>query len=287
MTEYGLGWWISPSGKFYNTTRDDHVRMILFHPERFGFTKADVAGAELHVLEDIAIRRGWIRYRYFSGSNNFQVGRVDVSLRLIETALVRARADTDDRVMISEIDPEVLLKDESERVYAGTVADVYDKTILERVERNPPSTLRVKLAGKVPYDQLDDDTRYELPEVIARSTEEDPAEVLAGLSNGAVLPVVEVDPKQLLKAYRGYRTVSRAVVREYKRAWLAGGATFPAIIINTSDIENLIEEGGHRTTSAAEAGVRLIRAVDVAGARVVKTPEGLETYDLLRARLGR
>lgn len=143
---FDFAFWISPGGRIFKVPKgEDHDRVILLHPERFGFSTEETRRAsgseDIRRLSEIAIAQGWTRYRLFDRSNNFQVDSIERALPAIESVLVKIGADLDDRVMVAELPPEGT----PEKMYVGTVADVYDKTIGSRVERNPrrvmPATL--------------------------------------------------------------------------------------------------------------------------------------------------
>lgn len=75
-----------------------------------------------------------------------------------------------------------------------------------------------------------------------------------------VLPLLMVDTSLLVRADR---EVNGEVVEEYKAIWQTGEAHFPPVVID-SESEEVLCEGGHRSFSAFEAGVKAIQAVDVA-----------------------
>lgn len=113
------------------------------------------------------------------------------------------------------------------------------------------------------FDNLRGDTQADIVRAISSRTgkfEEDVWAKVGGV--GIRVNVVLVSPKKLLAKTPGY-PINDDVVNEYIEAW-ASGADFPPIIIDSSAKEPLIE-GGHRTVSAARAGVKKIRAVDLAG----------------------
>ena len=150
--------------------------------------------------------------------------------------------------------------------------------------------MKVQRIGEVPYDELSEDIQTDVALAIGWATgeiegDEDDAgieEVRAGLDNGTVLPLVEVDPKALLKSSPGRRT-SKPVVRDYADE-MGAGTEFPPVVIDSSLKKNVLIEGGHRTSAwnvtraAARAGLDVIKAIDIAGVKVGKQGDGLEIY---------
>lgn len=143
--------------------------------------------------------------------------------------------------------------------------------------------MKIKRIGEVPYADLDEETATDVAMSIGWKTgeiegEEDDAgleEVRAGLDNGSILPLVEVDAKALLKSSPGRRT-SKPVVRDYADE-MEAGTEFPPVVIDSSLKKNILIEGGHRTSAAAKIGA-VIQAIDIAGVRVRKQGDGLELY---------
>jgi hypothetical protein len=71
------GWWISPQGEPIQIP--DHFRYLLENPEKFGFTKEELARVAWEMKGDnrekymgIAFQRGWIRVREQEGFTIFQ-----------------------------------------------------------------------------------------------------------------------------------------------------------------------------------------------------------------------
>lgn len=117
------GLWISPKGKRIPVV--EHLITIAHHPEKFGGTKKDVAGKSIAQLREIAdglIRGGWIRYRHFGDSYNFELLNARDQMRVVEGVLADVDAYGPERVFISQAEPR--------RELRGTVADVYDRKIL-------------------------------------------------------------------------------------------------------------------------------------------------------------
>jgi hypothetical protein len=143
--------------------------------------------------------------------------------------------------------------------------------------------MKVRRVGEVPYADLDEETATDVALSIGWKTgeiegEEDDAgleEVRAGLDNGTILPLVEVDAKVLLKSSPG-RSTSKSVVREYAHQ-MDAGTEFPPVVIDSSLKKNNLIEGGHRTSAAAKLGA-IIKAIDIAGVRIRKQQDGLELY---------
>jgi hypothetical protein len=143
--------------------------------------------------------------------------------------------------------------------------------------------VKINRIGDVPYADLDEETATDVALSIGWKTgeiegDEDDAgleEVRAGLDNGAILPLVEVDAKALLKSSPGRRT-SKPVVRDYADE-MDAGAEFPPVVIDSSLKKDNLIEGGHRTSAAAKIG-SVIKAIDIAGVRIGRQEDGLETY---------
>lgn len=74
------------------------------------------------------------------------------------------------------------------------------------------------------------------------------------------LPLLLVDTALLVKAHR---EIYEDKLIEYFEVWETGEAKFPPVVID-SESEEVLCEGGHRSFSAFEAGVKAIEAVDVA-----------------------
>jgi mRNA-degrading endonuclease RelE of RelBE toxin-antitoxin system len=74
------------------------------------------------------------------------------------------------------------------------------------------------------------------------------------------LPLLMVDTALLVRAGRD---VNEDVIAEYREVWATGEVRFPPVVID-SESEGVLCEGGHRSFSAYQAGVKAIQAVDVA-----------------------
>jgi mRNA-degrading endonuclease RelE of RelBE toxin-antitoxin system len=74
------------------------------------------------------------------------------------------------------------------------------------------------------------------------------------------LPLVMVDTALLVQTNR---EINPDVLSEYRGVWESDTADFPPVVIDSEDPEGVLCEGGHRSFSAFEAGVKAIRAVDV------------------------
>lgn len=143
--------------------------------------------------------------------------------------------------------------------------------------------MKIKRVGEVPYADLDEETATDVALSIGFKTgeiegDEDDAgleEVRTGLENGAILPLVEVNAKALLKSSPGRRT-SKPVVWSYADE-MDAGTEFPPVVVDSSLKKNNLIEGGHRTSAAAKIGA-VIKAIDIAGVRIRKQEDGLEVY---------
>lgn len=145
--------------------------------------------------------------------------------------------------------------------------------------------MKVRRVGEVSYADLDEETQTDVALSIGFKTGEirddyDDAgleSVRAGLGNGpSLLPLVEVDPRALLKT-SPRRRISTLAVLKYA-AMMSSGAEFPPVVIDSSLKRHVLVEGGHRTSAAAWIGLETIRAIDIAGVQVAKQEDGLETY---------
>ncbi len=144
----------------------------------------------------------------------------------------------------------------------------------------------VQRIGFIRYDQLDDETRFDVRASIQRLTGEDLDDIEVGLQNGpAVLPLVLVDPRVVWKKLPPRRrAASPTAVRVYKEVWLQAEEFPPIVIVSDAKPPHHLQEGFHRTASAIEAKIPLVKAIDLAGIRVVKMENGLETYNFLSSR---
>lgn len=115
------GLWISPTGRRIPVV--EHLLAIQQYPELFD---VDVSRhADVRELRDVAetmIRRGWVRFRYLSGTYAFEVDKARDRMGLIADVLASARALSFETVLISQVTPV--------RDFEGTVDDVYNHTIL-------------------------------------------------------------------------------------------------------------------------------------------------------------
>lgn len=142
------------------------------------------------------------------------------------------------------------------------------------VNRKPPS---VEPIGNVVFTDLEPEIQDDVVASLATDVFDEPEDdVRAGLENGpAALPLILVDPNDI---YDGSRNVSESVVEAYAQSFREGDE-FPPVVIDSSRPGAIaLLEGGHRTAAAVDARVPRIVALDLAGARIVKTPEGLETF---------
>lgn len=126
---------------------------------------------------------------------------------------------------------------------------------------------RTRLVACVPWDEIEaTEAAEDVVEAIHEVTGEDYDEVRAALSNGTVLPLVEVAPVDVRPPLGG---VSRDVVGRYARD-LRKGAVFPPVVVDSSrrPPRRPLLEGRHRTLAALWAGVAKIDAFDLAAIRV-------------------
>lgn len=136
---------------------------------------------------------------------------------------------------------------------------------------------RVKSWGNISYEDLSPESRDDVISSIAYITGESEDEVKVGLENGpALLPLVFVSPKLIY--FEEGRGRSKRTVEQYAAGWSRGDEFPPVTIDSSKSLPYALIEGGHRVASAILAGVAKILAIALAGVRVVKTPEGLETY---------
>jgi hypothetical protein len=116
------GLWISPEGKRIPVV--EHLITIAQFPEKFGGTHAAVQGASVEQLREIAdglIRDGWVRYRHFGDSYNFEVVNAKKKIETIEDVLTLVGAYGPERVFIAQAEPRKEL--------VGTVDDVFERRI--------------------------------------------------------------------------------------------------------------------------------------------------------------
>lgn len=144
--------------------------------------------------------------------------------------------------------------------------------------------MKIQRIGEVAYEDLSEDIQTDVALSIGWKTgeiegDEDHAgleEVRAGLDNGAMLPLVEVDPKELLRTSPGRKT-SSPVIEQYADE-MESGDEFPPVVIDSSLKKHVLIEGGHRTKAAARRDLGALKAIDIAGVRIGKRADGLETY---------
>jgi hypothetical protein len=116
------GLWISPGGKRIHVV--EHLITIAHYPEKFGLSGEDVRNRTIGELRDIAdtlIRSGWIRYRHFGDSYNFEVVNAKDEIKAIEDVLTLVGAYGPERVFISQAEPR--------KEFVGTVEDVFERGI--------------------------------------------------------------------------------------------------------------------------------------------------------------
>ena len=116
------GLWISPAGKRIPVV--EHLITIAHYPEKFGGTQKDVKGASISDLREIAeslIRRGWVRYRHFGDSYNFELNNAKEQIKTVDDVLALVDAYLLEKVFISQAKPK--------KEFRGTVEDVYERRI--------------------------------------------------------------------------------------------------------------------------------------------------------------
>lgn len=145
--------------------------------------------------------------------------------------------------------------------------------------------MKVQRIGEVSYADLDEETQTDVALSIGFKTGEIQGDydevgletVRTGLENGpSLLPLVLVDLKALLKASSG-RSIRKVAARKYARE-MSSGVEFPPVVIDSSLKKDILIEGGHRISAASIARLESIKAIDIAGIRVAKQEDGLETY---------
>lgn len=130
LDEKGLppeGLWVSPDGEAIQVI--EHLISIQHEPHRFGLSPKDVRGVSIQRLHDIAvdlIKGGWTRFRFLSGTWNFEVDSARSRISLIEEILVTHRAYPQELVVVGQAKPK--------RTYQGTVAQFYDRTMFRHYE---------------------------------------------------------------------------------------------------------------------------------------------------------
>lgn len=136
----------------------------------------------------------------------------------------------------------------------------------------------------VPFDAVPGDIQTDVQFcVAAQFPSMDEREVLELLENGpAVLPLVDVSPRSIWPGEDHCRVSNRVVgvyAGLYKR-----GVELPPVVIDRK-LKKPLCEGCHRTQAAIRAGKKSIPALDLTGARIVRTSEGLETFDFALHRI--
>lgn len=128
------GLWIEPRkkrGRYPWVPVVEHLITIQHHPTKFGLEPADVMGASIEDLRRIAVAligAGWVRYRHFGDSQNFELRSARDQIDVVEDVLSRIGAYGEERVFISQLTPK--------KEFVGTVNDVFDRKIL-RFQENP------------------------------------------------------------------------------------------------------------------------------------------------------
>jgi hypothetical protein len=123
------GLWISPEGKRIHVV--EHLITLAHYPEKFGLSDADVRNrtiGELRDIADVLIRSGWIRYRHFGDSYNFEVVNAKDEVERIEDILTLVRAYGPEKIFIAQAEPR--------KEFVGTVEDVFERRIFG-YQRNP------------------------------------------------------------------------------------------------------------------------------------------------------
>lgn len=138
---------------------------------------------------------------------------------------------------------------------------------------------RVKEIGSVRFLELPSEVQDDVVASI-REVTQDIFFHIPGALEKAILPLVEVDPSQI---YDPNRRTSEILEKAYAKA-MREGVDFPPVIINSDFMPAAaLIEGGHRTAAAESIGLKKIKAIDIAGVRIVDL-DGVETYDFKRAR---
>jgi len=102
------GWWISPQGEPIQIS--DHFRYILENPEKFGFSKEELAHVAWEMKGDnrekymgLAFQRGWIRVREQKGFTIFQFWeKTDSVIGRIKNLLSTFNLSPQDQLAITE-----------------------------------------------------------------------------------------------------------------------------------------------------------------------------------------
>jgi hypothetical protein len=141
-----------------------------------------------------------------------------------------------------------------------------------------PRAIATKPAGEAAFSDLKADTQEDVALRLATTMNLGSDEVLVLLDNGTILPLVYVKPAQL-----GTWPVSEAAVEEYAEVWRTGEDRFPPIVVDSSNREEPLQEGGHRTVAAREVGIEWIKAIDIAHPKIVrrKDPYSGRFYEVI------
>lgn len=122
------GLWVSPDGEAFPVI--EHLIAIQHEPERFGMVPADVKGKSIADLRSLAVEMikvdGWMRFRFLSGTWNFEVDSAKARIHLIEEILVAHRAYPQELVVVAQVKPK--------KEFQGTVAQFYDRTMFRHYE---------------------------------------------------------------------------------------------------------------------------------------------------------
>ena len=95
---------------------------------------------------------------------------------------------------------------------------------------------------------------------------DDPDDVIPALAQrNPNLPIWGVNPKLLAACEQ--RSLEDVRLEAYDEAWREG-VQFPPVVIDMSQEQFVLCEGGHRSCSAATVGVPKILAIDLAGLRL-------------------
>lgn len=138
---------------------------------------------------------------------------------------------------------------------------------------------KVKKIGTVSFSGLPSEIQEDVVASIRTVTQDVFSDIWGALEK-AILPLVEVDPSQI---YDPNRRTSEMTEEAYAKA-MKKGVDFPPVIIDSSvGPAAALIEGGHRTAAAESIGLEKIKAIDIAGVRIVKL-DGVETYDFKLAR---
>lgn len=107
----------------------EHLIEIQQNPAAFDLDLSEVRTLSISDLRNLAqrlIQHGWIRFRYLSGTWNFEVDRVRMRIGILEDVLVQGKAYPQERVVIAQAVPR--------RDYQGTVAEFYDRSMFSHYD---------------------------------------------------------------------------------------------------------------------------------------------------------